>query len=106
MLRPMIHMILHFAAPAVLARIAFSGTFARAWLIMASTMLVDLDHLIADPIYDVGRCSMGFHPLHQYPMLGIYALLLLVPKLRLIGIGLLLHMFLDAADCFWLDWQS
>ena len=104
MLRPIIHMILHFAAPAVLARIAYPDTFARAWLIMVATMLVDLDHLIADPIYDAGRCSIGFHPLHQYPMLGIYALLMLAPKLRLIGIGLLLHMFLDVTDCFWIGW--
>ena len=104
MLRPIIHMILHFAAPAVLARIAYPNNFGRAWLIMVATMLVDLDHLIADPIYDAGRCSIGFHPLHQYPMIGIYALLLLVPKLRLIGIGLLLHMFLDVTDCFWVRW--
>ena len=28
------------------------------------TMMVDLDHLIADPIFDPQRC-IGFHPLHS-----------------------------------------
>ena len=36
---------------------------------MMATMLVDLDHLFADPIYDPDRCSIGFHPLHQYPIM-------------------------------------
>ena len=29
-----------------------------------ATMLVDLDHLLATPLYNPDRCSLGFHPLH------------------------------------------
>lgn len=67
---------------------------------MSATMLVDLDHLLASPIYDPNRCSIGFHPLHSYLALGIYLGLLFIPRLRLIAIGLVIHMLLDYADCF------
>ena len=35
-------------------------------------MFVDLDHLLANPIYDPCRCSIGFHPLHNYFAIVIY----------------------------------
>jgi hypothetical protein len=62
-------------------------------------MLVDLDHLLADPIYDPNRCSIGFHLLHTYYAIGVYVAMLLLPKLRIIAIGLLIHMALDYIDC-------
>jgi len=64
-----------------------------------SSMLVDLDHLLANPIYDPTRCSMGFHPLHSEIPLAIYFVLSFFPKTRLIGLGLLIHMALDSIDC-------
>lgn len=67
---------------------------------MIATMLVDLDHLLANPIYDPNRCSIGFHPLHSYIAIGIYLALLFIPRLRLIGVGLVIHMALDYTDCF------
>lgn len=72
-----------------------------AYLVLIGTMLVDIDHLLADPIYDANRCSIGFHPLHQYGMIVLYALLSALPKTRLIGLGLLIHMALDALDCLY-----
>lgn len=65
-----------------------------------STMLVDLDHLLATPIYDPNRCSIGFHPLHQFIPIGIYGLMLLHRKTRIIGLGLMIHMLIDLSDCF------
>ncbi len=62
-------------------------------------MLVDLDHLLATPVYDPLRCSMGFHPLHGFFPVLLYAALCFVPKLRLIGLGLVIHMLLDSIDC-------
>lgn len=62
-------------------------------------MLVDLDHLVASPIYNPERCSIGFHPLHQPWFVILYFILCFVPKTRLIGIGLIIHMALDAIDC-------
>ena len=63
-------------------------------------MVVDLDHLLAVPIYDPNRCSIGFHPLHSYYAIGVYVILLFFPKTRLVGIGLVIHMILDYIDCF------
>lgn len=63
-------------------------------------MLVDLDHLLADPIFDPDRCSIGFHVLHQYWMVFIYFLMLFYPKTKIIGLGLLFHMITDSLDCW------
>lgn len=67
---------------------------------MMATMAVDLDHLLAVPMYDPNRCSIGFHPLHSYYAIGVYVILLFFPKTRLVGIGLVIHMILDYIDCF------
>ncbi len=105
MLRAVIHMALHFVVPGAIARICYRQIFFRAWLIMVATMLVDLDHLLASPMYDPGRCSIGFHPLHQYPLIAIYALFAALPKTRVLGIGLLVHMLLDGIDCVWMGYE-
>ncbi len=65
-------------------------------------MLVDADHLLATPIYDPTRCSVGFHPLHSFIAISIYLFMCFLPKLRnlrIIGIGLIIHMLLDSIDC-------
>jgi hypothetical protein len=69
---------------------------------MVLTLLVDLDHLLAVPVYASDRCSIGFHPLHAPAAIGGYFLMLLFPKLRLVGLGLVIHMALDAIDCLWM----
>lgn len=69
---------------------------------MVATMAVDLDHLLANPVFDPDRCSLGFHPLHSLAAIGAYLLLAIVPTspwLRLVGIGLLIHMGVDGTDC-------
>ncbi len=66
---------------------------------MLATMLVDVDHLLATPIYDANRCSIGFHPLHKILPITFYFLLIFFPKTRIIGIGLVIHMLLDGIDC-------
>ena len=100
-----LHIALHFFIPALLAAAVFLvhkdvPRVGLIYLLMVATMLVDLDHLVAVPIYDPERCSIGFHPLHQEFMIGVYACLCLFPKTRWIGIGLLIHMGLDAQDCW------
>ena len=77
---------------------------------MVATMLVDIDHLFATPIYDATRCSIGFHPLHQLKFIVVYLALCLFPATRLVGIGLVVHMALDSIDCqfnsgVWMEWQ-
>lgn len=100
--RPAIHMLLHVLVPGMAARLGFAAHWKKAWAIMFATMLVDLDHLWANPLYDPERCSIGFHPLHSYPAIAMYGVALAVPKLRLLAIGLLIHMFLDSTDCIWM----
>ena len=95
----MIHLLLHFLAPLLVANAFFRSRWKYAYLLMMATMVVDLDHLVANPIYDPNRCSIGFHPLHQPAFIALYLVLCLFPKTRIIGIGLVLHMALDAIDC-------
>jgi hypothetical protein len=68
----MAHLALHFIVPLLVAFLFFSENLKLSYLVMMLTMLVDLDHLLASPIYDANRCSIGFHPLHQYWFIGIY----------------------------------
>jgi hypothetical protein len=95
----MFHLALHFLVPAVLAGLFFRKNWKLAYFLMIATMLVDIDHLFANPIYDPNRCSIGFHPLHELWFIVLYAMLCFVPKVRLVGIGLSIHMALDAIDC-------
>ncbi|MDH5354305.1 MAG: DUF6122 family protein [Gammaproteobacteria bacterium] len=94
-----VHLILHFVVPALLAGVAYPKKWLFAFMVMMSTMLVDLDHLLADPVYDPGRCSIGFHPLHGFIPIAIYGVLCFPARTRLIGLGLMIHMILDSIDC-------
>jgi len=58
----LLHLVLHAAVPGAVALLFFRPHGKRAWLIMLSAMAVDLDHLLADPVYDQKRCGIGFHP--------------------------------------------
>ena len=94
-----VHLVIHAAMPGVVAAVAFRPRWGRAWGWMLAMMVVDVDHLLADPIYDPNRCGIGFHPLHSWPAIGVYALSLVVPALRVFGAGLLVHMGVDGFDC-------
>ena len=98
------HYSLHFLAPALLAWIFFRDMWVKAWLLMLATMLVDLDHLLADPVFDPERCGIGFHPLHSYYAIAVYFLMLVIPNrtVRIISVGLLFHMLSDILDCIWM----
>ena len=102
MLQQVVHYTLHFLAPGLLAFIFFKNNWKTAWLIMIATMLVDVDHLLATPIFSSERCSIGFHPLHSYYAIGVYFLLLFFKNTRIIAVGLLFHMFTDYIDCLWM----
>lgn len=51
----MLHIILHFVVPAIVALLFYKHMAIKAWLIMIATMAVDLDHLLAIPVYDPDR---------------------------------------------------
>ena len=97
----MIHILLHFLIPAIVVGLFFRRDWKSAYGVMIATLLVDVDHLVANPVYDPGRCSIGFHPLHGLLPIAIYVLLCFIPKVRYVGIGLVIHMALDLLDCQW-----
>jgi len=101
-LRFIIHYGLHFLAPLGIARIFYKSNWKRVYIIMLATMLIDLDHLLATPIFDTNRCSINFHPLHTYYAIVVYIALLGFKKTRILGIGLCLHILTDALDCLWI----
>lgn len=101
-LRPALHLVLHALVPALVAFIGYRKQWLRAWLWMLAGWLIDIDHLLADPIYAPGRCSIGFHPLHTVPAIAVYALLLIPRRTRPLGLGLMIHIALDALDCAWM----
>ena len=95
-----IHYFLHLGFPLIIAFVFFKKEWKKAYLILLATMLVDLDHLLATPIFDAHRCSINFHPLHSYYAMLFYAALLFFRKpFNIIGLGLLLHMATDLIDC-------
>lgn len=117
--RNVIHIALHFIVPALAALTFYRDRWRHVTLILIATMLVDLDHLLADPIYDPNRCSIGYHPLHTTPAILVYVFLFVLPfvvrkgdtpclrpaidTLHLIGSGLSMHMALDWIDCLMFD---
>jgi hypothetical protein len=68
---------------------------------MLATIFIDVDHIIANPIFDSNRCSIGFHPLHTIWAGIIYSIMLIIPswKLRAIAFGCLWHLTTDLIDC-------
>ena len=95
----LLHMFLHIAVPFAMAAIFFRKNFWRAAWIMLAGILIDLDHLAASPIVDPDRCSVGYHLLHSFWLIPVYTALALYPKTRLIGLGLMIHIILDTAEC-------
>lgn len=99
-MHPILHYFLHLGFPFFIAYFFFKKDWQKVYLILLATMLVDLDHLVASPVFQANRCSINFHPLHSYFAIAVYFLLLFLPKpYRIIGIGLLLHMMTDLLDC-------
>ncbi|MGR6870832.1 DUF6122 family protein [Pseudomonas sp. HK3] len=116
--RAIIHLFLHALVPLVVAYwCAPSHRWKAVLMIMIATMAVDVDHLLAAPIYAPNRCSILFHPLHQLAPIAVYALMAAWPWIKRglkqkvkpvesvvgwVGIGLLIHMLLDGLDCWWM----
>ena len=112
----MVHAVLHVLVPCLLALAFYRSQWRSVFGVWLATLVVDLDHLLADPIYDPERCSIGFHPLHTVPAIAVYVVLFAAPRLHdavgrprspkqvavlhWVGGGLLIHMALDALDCW------
>tara|TARA_S200000501_G_scaffold378013_1_gene438688 strand:+ start:6948 stop:7259 length:312 start_codon:yes stop_codon:yes gene_type:complete len=100
-LRFFIHYFLHIGIPVLVAFFLFKTEWKKIVLLFLATLVIDIDHLWASPIYDPHRCSIGFHTFHTNISIGFYVLLVFFKKpFNLIGIGLLFHMLTDALDCY------
>ncbi|WP_274474363.1 DUF6122 family protein [Mangrovimonas aestuarii] len=99
MWRSLLHYGIHFLVPLAVALIWYKPKWKFALIVMFSMFIIDLDHLLANPIFSPNRCSINFHPLHSYAVIVIYLLLLFPKKTRLIGLGLLIHILADTVDC-------
>ncbi|MBG86666.1 MAG: hypothetical protein CMO80_07175 [Verrucomicrobiales bacterium] len=99
--RHTIHYVFHLVLPLAFAKAFWKDNWRTAWFIMLATMLIDLDHLLADPIYDPNRCSIGFHPLHTIWAALAYCTLMAVPswRWRAVSVGCLWHLCTDCLDC-------
>ena len=104
--RTIIHMILHFLVPFMVAKTVWKENWFSPFIIMALTIAVDFDHLLADPIFDPNRCGLGFHPLHSWPSIAVYLVAIFSSRLRIVALGLLIHMGLDGIDCLWISWRT
>jgi hypothetical protein len=116
--RAIIHLLLHVLIPLIFAWLcAPQNKWKIVFVVMLATMLVDIDHLLATPIYEPNRCSILFHPLHQILPIVVYFMMALWPLCVLVlgrelkriefwfgwlGLGLLIHMLLDGLDCVWM----
>lgn len=106
LLKLLAHYGLHLVAPYFLAALWPQRSRLRVYLLLLATMMIDLDHLLVRPIFDPERCSVGFHLLHSWPFVLLYALLCVLPYerlgwpwcLRVLGVGLCLHIFTDWQD--------
>ncbi len=106
MLRPLFHYGIHFLIPIAIALIFYKEQRGRAMLILLMGIVIDVDHLGADPVFDARRCSINFHLLHTYWAIAIYFGMLFFTKTRLFGIALLIHILADTVDCWLLRLQT
>ena len=83
LLKLLAHYGLHLVAPYFLATLWPQHSRLRVYLLLLATMAIDLDHLLVRPIFDSERCSVGFHLLHSWPFVLLYALLCVLPYERL-----------------------
>ena len=99
MLQGLVHYGIHFIAPLGIVFLFYRKEWFKTYAIFLSTFLIDLDHLLATPLFDPNRCSIDFHPLHSYGAIGIYICLLVPSKTRLFGLGLCIHILADSYAC-------
>lgn len=99
MIRFALHYGIHFVVPIAIGLFFFKENRLKIILVLLAGIVIDIDHLLANPIFDPERCSIGFHPLHGFWAIGLYFGLLFFKKTRLFGIALLIHIVADTMDC-------
>jgi len=106
MLRIILHYGIHIIVPIFIAFYYFKGQSIKIAILLLLGILIDVDHLLATPIFDPNRCSIDFHPLHSYWAIFTYTIFLFFNKTRILGIALMIHILADTADCLMLLLQT
>ena len=96
----------HWLVPFAIGWIIWREKWWQAGLVIASANLIDLDHFLADPIFDPSRCGIGFHLLHGWEAALAFAAMLIVPRwwVRAFALGALWHLAVDYGDCLMQTW--
>jgi hypothetical protein len=94
-----VHYGIHLLLPVVIGYFFYKENRIRAILILLGGMLIDIDHLLASPVFDPQRCSIGFHPLHSSWAISLYLLLLFFKRTHIYGLACLIHILADFTDC-------
>lgn len=73
-------------------------------LAILGSNIIDIDHLLANPIYDPARCSINNHPFHSWYTMPLWIIGLLFKNkyIRYFSLAVLLHLWLDYLDCLFL----
>jgi hypothetical protein len=102
MIADFIHYGIHFGGPFFIALFFYRKNFWWAVALLNLNMLIDLDHLWSTPIFKADRCSIDYHFMHSVYAIIFYILLSLIPHrtLRLVGMGLIIHIIADFTNCF------
>ncbi|PWL38365.1 hypothetical protein DKG77_08820 [Flagellimonas aquimarina] len=100
MLRFVIHYGIHFIVPILIGILFFKDNRIKVILILLAGIVIDLDHILAEPIFDPNRCSINFHPLHGYWAIMLYCILPFFKQTKIIGLALIIHIIADVMDCF------
>ncbi len=74
------------------------GKFKNILAQILLSNLIDLDHLLATPIFSPDRCSINNHALHSWWAFPAYAIGLL-SRYRYFFLGVFLHLAIDALGC-------
>ncbi|MFA5993815.1 MAG: DUF6122 family protein [Parcubacteria group bacterium] len=92
-----IHLIFDLGAYFLVDKIPFINANNVDLLLLFSTELIDLDHLLSKPIYHPRRNPFKTHILHKkWPMILIASFFLLLYRpVLFLGIGLLTHLLVD-----------
>ena len=99
MYRHFVHYGIHFLVPILIAFLFFKENRLKVVLLLLAGIIIDVDHFLADPLFDPNRCSIGFHPLHSYWAILVYSILPFFSKTRVIGLALIIHIIADVVDC-------
>ena len=99
--QPLVHYGGHWLVPFAIGWLFWRENWLCAALVIASANLIDLDHLIANPVFDPDRCSIGYHLLHGWIAAIVYLLLIMIPRwwVRAFAVGALWHLAVDYNDC-------